>query len=280
MLKPLALIASLASAVLALVMSQTAFAATSLYSGLGQGWDVSYPQCPNGYVANANQASFGIAGIDHGRPFDVDNQYGPNGCLTLEYSQEPAGTTGLYMNTGYTTTYYKNHQVASCVAASRSIAGKSSVQQAWEIGCAFAWFNEQYVTGPATEVVGNYHGLGLPMPSMWWLDVETGNSWSSSNKALNAEALQGAVDELTKTLAPGTPVGVYSTPSMWSTIVGSNPVSGVAADWVATGATSAPTAQLTTWCADSFSRDSTGAKAPVWLVQWVWQNAYDYDLTC
>jgi hypothetical protein len=275
MFKPLALVAGLASASLALVMSQTAFAAVDPYTGLGQGWDISYPQCPGGgYVPNQNTANFGIAGIDHGRPFDVDNQYNPNPCLAEEYGQAPAGQASLYMNTGYANTYYKNHQVADCVTQSKKINVKSTLQQAWEIGCAFAYFNEQYALG--TGPIGTQAaGLGLPDPKMWWLDVETGNSWSSSNKALNAETLDGATAELAQ-LKPGIPVGVYSTPSMWTTIVGANQVSGLTADWLATGQTTAlSSSQLTADCT------ATGfAGQQVWLVQWVWQSTYDYDQAC
>ena len=151
---------------------------------------------------------------------------------------------------------------------------KSTLQQAWEIGCAFAYFNEQYALG--TGPIGTQaSGLGLAAPKMWWLDVETGNSWSSSNTALNAETLDGATAELAQ-LTAGIPVGVYSTPSMWRTIVGSNQVTGLTADWLATGQTTPlSSSQLSTDCA------ATGfAGQPVWLVQWVWQNTYDYDQTC
>ena len=101
--KLLALPAAAVSAALALAFSQAAFASGDVYAGLGQGYDISYPQCGAAFPTGA----FGIVGIDHGRPFDVDNQYGPNPCLDSEYAQaQSTGHTALYVNTGYSSTYY------------------------------------------------------------------------------------------------------------------------------------------------------------------------------
>ena len=95
---------------------------------------------------------------------------------------------------------------------------------------------------------------------MWWLDVETGNSWSTSNLALNRDAIQGAVDRLNQT---GLPVGVYSTASMWKTITGGSfTPNGLAADWVAAGSCSTP---FTT--------------SPVWLTQSTF-GGVDHDTAC
>ncbi|TMC37880.1 MAG: hypothetical protein E6J28_06985 [Chloroflexi bacterium] len=95
---------------------------------------------------------------------------------------------------------------------------------------------------------------------MWWLDVETGNSWSSSNLTLNQYAIQGATDRLSQT---GLPVGVYSTAASWKTITGSGfTPNGSAADWVAGGS-----------CTTPFNA------APVWLSQFT-SAGIDYDTAC
>lgn len=265
--RPALLLAALAAAVLALVFSQEAFAFSDPYAGLAQGYDISYPQCGGSYPGGG----FGIVGIDHGRPFDPDNQYGPNPCLASEYAAaQGTGHASLYMNTGYAKTYYQNHPVASCVSQSKTVSPKTSLQQAWEIGCAQAWFNEQYALGTGQNAYG-YTQQGLAAPSMWWLDVETANSWSSANLQLNAETLTGAAQELAQ-LTPSIPVGAYSTSYQWGKIAGRNSVAGLAADWVASGQTSG--SNLSSYCGTGFSG------APVWLVQWVWQSTYDYDVAC
>jgi hypothetical protein len=258
---------ALAVAALLGLGAQSALASSDIYSGLAQGYDISYPQCGAALPSGA----FGIVGIDHGRPFDPDNQYGPNPCLAQEYAAaEATGHAALYMNTGYAGTYYSNHPVPTCVTQSQGVAGGRSVQQAWEIGCATAYWNWQYALGTGTNAYG-YTEQGLAAPAMWWLDVETGNSWSSSKLSLNAETLTGAVQELEQ-LTPSIPVGAYSTAYQWGKIVGRNAVPGLAADWVATGQTSAT--NVTSHCGTGFSG------APTWLVQWVWAYTYDYDVPC
>lgn len=252
------------AAVAALIFSQAVLAASS-NPYTGQGSDISWPQCGTKYPA----AGFGIVGIDHGRPFDPDNQYGPNACLASEYAWAlKTGRADLYMNTGYDPSYWDNHQVAECVAKMSPAQGDTAHEQAWEVGCATAWFNYYYVTGTGKNRYG-YTQQGLAVPAMWWLDVENGNSWST-DFTLNAETLQGARDELTS--LSGLPVGVYSTAFQWNQqIVGSNPVSGLASVWVATGQRSSR--NVTSYCTQAFDGFSRA-----WLVQWVGRT--DYDVSC
>jgi|SRR5579872_5514766 len=272
-------LAALTSAAVALVFAQTAFASSNdPYSGLAQGSDISWPQCGSSYPRGVG---FGIVGIDHGRPFDVDNQYGPNTCLASEYAWAPAGRQALYLNTGWDPSYYTNHLVADCDNTSRlKTFVDDTHRQAWEVGCATAWFNENYALDPKTTVVSSgsaagvtwtRYGQALAQPKVWWLDVETGNSWSSTDLTLNAEALQGAVDEL-GVLTPGVPVGAYSTSLQWGQIAGTtNTVGGMAGIWVATGQKSSR--NVTSYCTKTFDGFSRA-----WLVQWV--GRVDYDVAC
>ena len=254
-------------ALVALAFSQTALAAGSPYTG--QGSDISWPQCGTGYPSHV---AFGIVGVDHGRPFDPDNQYGPNTCLASEYQwARKTARADLYLNTGYDPSYYTNHAVDACTSQMAGHGADAAHQQAWEVGCATAWFNFEYVTGTGTNR-GGYTQQGLPLPGMWWLDVEIGNSWASGSPSaltLNAAALQGAVDELTA--LSGLPVGAYSTSVQWGEIAGSNPVTGLAAVWVATGQRSSK--NVTAYCTRAF--DGFGR---AWLVQWV--GRVDYDVAC
>ncbi len=186
------------------VSGATVSAAGDPYTPGTTGYDVSYPQCSS----NPPTGTFGIVGVNGGRPFTF------NGCLTAEYSAAPSSS--LYINTAYSGAYRKNI-TAGCSSAPATITGSAN-RQAWAIGCSEA----------DTSLLQT---SGLSTPLMWWLDVETGNSWSSSNQALNQFAIQGAVDRLAQT---NLPVGVYSTASMWATITGAGfTPNTVLGDWVA-----------------------------------------------
>jgi hypothetical protein len=213
----------------ALVLNMLAAHASFTYSG--QGYDVSYPQCPPNSYTVPPGSSFGIIGANDGRPFTV------NPCFGTEYSS-PANSA--YINTGYAKAYRSNI-TATCSQASGG-------NQAWAIGCSEAEYSLSRV--------------GVT-PSMWWLDVETANSWSTGNVAPNRSTIQGAISQLGTT---GVPVGVYSTAAAWSRITGRNFVpSGVAGVWV-------PAPQ----CSGTSSFING---APVWLTQKIVNNL-DVDTAC
>ena len=209
-----------------MVNALPAAAATDPYNSGTTGYDVSYPNC-----SATPTGAFAIVGVNHGRPFTA------NGCLGAEYSRAPQSPApSFYINTAYSGAYRRNITTAC--------AGGGTL--AYQIGCSEADYSLQRAGG----LVG----------SMWWLDVETGNSWSTNNLALNRDAIQGAVDRLNQT---GLPVGVYSTASMWKTITGGSfTPNGLAADWVAAGSCSTP---FTT--------------SPVWLTQSTF-GGVDHDTAC
>jgi len=220
------------------------------YTSGSTGYDISYPQCGGAYPTGA----FGIIGVDAGYPFA---HYNP--CLADEASHAP--NVALYLNTGYDPSYTQvdgKHSTAACVTQSASVSGTASQQAAWAVGCS-----------EATQSIAYATSQGVTNPSSWWLDVETSNSWSSTDLTLNQYTLQGLVDTVLRQ-SPAA-VGIYSTRYQWTTIVGSSPVSGVLADWVATGATSAKRAKSA--CRTGF----TGA--PVWFVQYQ-RSGFDADYAC
>src|SRR5207245_7149876 len=93
------------------------------------------------------------------------------------------------------------------------VMGSSAQEAAWGAGCSEATRSMSYATSQ-----------GAVKPSGWWLDVETDNSWSSTDLSLNQFTIQGIVDTLLRrSLAP---VGIYSTPYQWRTIVGSLQITG------------------------------------------------------
>jgi hypothetical protein len=235
-----AVLVGLVAGLSAWTLAPAVSAQSSPYPTGTTGYDVSYPQCG---AATAN-GSFGIVGVNHGRPFTV------NSCVGAEYSAAAARslTPSLYINTGYSGAYRKN-VTSACGAASRSISGSSAQQQAWAIGCSEAETSLTYAKSASKVLV-------------WWLDVETANSWSSSDLSLNRYAISGAASRLEQTSLP---VGVYSSSSMWATITGGNftPV-GIVADWETPGGV----------CA------STGfTNSPVWLLQST-GGGFDSDLAC
>jgi hypothetical protein len=215
-------------------------AATDPYPTGLAGYDVSYPQCGG----TAATGSFGIVGVNGGRPFTN------NSCLGSEYAAAPKSTApSLYINTGYAGAY-RNNITAGCSALLGSVSGTSRQVQAWAIGCSEAETSMNYATAQGATSV-----------AAWWLDVETANSWSSGNLNLNRYAIQGAVTRLARS---GQPVGIYSTASMWTAITGGNfTPSSIAADWEAAGGS----------CSTPFT------SSPVWLVQST-TSGFDSDLAC
>jgi hypothetical protein len=222
------------------LVSTVAAAASAVYGTGSTGYDVSYPQC-----GTAVSGAFGIVGVNGGRPFSA------NGCFLGEYAAATNAT--VYVNTGYAKTYGR-HVFADCQARSASYPGAAAVEQAYAIGCSEGEYSQAAVQGVA--------------PPVWWLDVETANSWSTSNLALNRAAIQGLVDYLD---GLGATVGVYSTGYQWGQIAGAGWVpTGVAATWIA-GAPSAAAAPG--YCAQPFLPG-----VPVWLVQYT--TTYDLDYAC
>src|SRR5713101_282835 len=222
------------------IAAMGALAATDPYPTGLVGYDVSYPQCGG----TAAAGSFGIVGVNGGRPFTN------NSCLGAEYAAAPKSTApSLYINTGSAAANPTNI-TTGCSALSGPVPETSRQVQAWAIGCSEAETSMSYATAQGATSV-----------AAWWLDVETANSWSSGNLSLNRYAIQGAVTRLAQS---GLPVGIYSTASMWSASTGGNfsPTS-VAADWEAVGGS----------CSTPFPT------SPVWLVQST-TSGFDSDLAC
>lgn len=216
------------------------------------GYDYSYIQCGSAPPSG----SFGIVGVNAGYPFTYYNK-----CLGAEYTAAAAtGNGAVYMNTGYDPTYTAIdgiHSTQACANASLTVAGTQSQQAAWAVGCSEAQRDVSYVSAQSALA-----------PTAWWLDVETANSWSTSDLTLNTYAIKGIVATLRQSTS--VPIGVYSTSAQWTAITGGYQAP-VDANWVATGQRSVKRAKQS--CSSS---GFTGAK--VWLVQYV--GNYDHDLAC
>jgi hypothetical protein len=235
------------------VLVQTsALASFDPYARGSIGYDYSYLQCG---VA-APHGAFGIVGVNAGYPFTYYNS-----CLGAEFaSAANTGNAALYVNTGYDPSYTAidgRHTTQACADQSITIQATPAQQAAWAVGCSEADRDLAYATSQSVSA-----------PTTWWLDVETSNSWSTTDLSLNRFTIEGLVDRL----RAGTPapVGVYSTAAQWQSLMGGFQPQ-VDADWVATGQGNARRAARV--CS---SAGFTGA--PVWLVQYV--SGYDRDYAC
>ena|SRR5438477_5479114 len=225
-----------------LATAGTASAAyTNPYSSAG--YDTSSYQCSNANVSPTGY-SFGIVRVTGGRPFSVDS------CSQQLWTQaEKTSLPSLYENVAYSMAYA--HEVPSGCATATPPAPENypgQYLQAWRIGCA------------ESDYAFSHISTGGVTPTAWWLDVETGNSWSTVNRVLNQAAIDGAVDRL---LSLGVPVGVYSYASAWTNITGSSPwaPAHAAGSWVAGfSACGHPFSPLPEWLYQS-GRTSWGADA-------------------
>jgi hypothetical protein len=216
----------------------------------GIGFDISWPQCGRPFPAGP---AFGIVGVTDGRP------YTENPCLA-EQAGWAAGSglpAGFYINTA-------NPGVASTSVnwyAQRS--PDPACEPGNEAACAY-----NYGYNGARLAYGYANSLAAAGPGhTWWLDVETGNSWSPTELAANTASVVGAVDFLE---SRGVGVGVYSTRYQWTKITGGASLP-LLPNWVA-GARNVQ--QAAAFCAD---RTFTGG--PVVLVQWV-EGRFDHDYPC
>jgi hypothetical protein len=119
------------------------------------------------------------------------------------------------------------------------------------------------------DAISREHAAGSAGTTMWWLDVETVNTWAGTQQqnATVLDAMAARLQEL------GARVGIYSTPDMWGEIVG--PWAPGLPVWYATGPGTA--AEAAAACSSGF------AGSPTAIVQWVAQTpngALDHDLIC
>ena len=175
---------------------------TSIY-----GNDISYPQCPTG--AEPPAPAFAIVGVTGGKPFT------PNPCLPREFFWALGSTSpnqphvGLYMNSANPGPTASSNWPAAGSSTPRACDGTWSVDCAYDYG----WQAAQDAFARSLGVVGSPAATEY----MWWLDVETANSWSS-DMATNAADLQGTLDYLRSVNVAS--IGIYSTSTDWEALIG------------------------------------------------------------
>jgi hypothetical protein len=227
------------------------------------GNDISWPQC--GKSLPKGQA-FGIVGVNGG----LANNSNPCFATQLAWAQQSKGGTGqppvaLYVNTanpGLAGSWWptSNEYGGTTVANPYGICdGTNTAACAYMYGYAKAYDD------------ANIRGVANPSSYLWWLDVETENSWEP-NKFANAADLEGMTAYFQSI---GARVGIYSTSYQWNQIVGT--VSATSnlnnlQSWIP-GARSQATAK------SNCSASPLTPGSPVTLTQYV-SGSLDYDYSC
>jgi hypothetical protein len=212
----------------ATVVTPSAFAAkASAPAGTPEkvGYDISYPQC--GKKLPTGQ-SFGIVGVNGG------NAATTNPCLAeqLVWANKSVGGTNqpkiqLYVNTANpgevisqisTWPNSNTDKTGSTTDNPYGIcAGANDLACSWQYG----WNRSVEASLDRFAPAANSAGISqLISAYVWWLDVETMNTWQSgSTEALarNTAALEGMVSYYK---SKGANVGLYSTAPQWNTITG------------------------------------------------------------
>lgn len=229
--------------------------ASTMYPGGYTGHDVSYPNS-----TTPTTGYFGIVGINGGRPYTYNANFLNEYAWASSYSSAiPSVAPSVFINLaapiGSTSSTGNSGPDGTC-------SKKDKTCVAYNYG-----FN-------AAQDAYTHFGSTVSSASIVWLDIETSNSWSS-NTSLNRATISGATAYFQGGTAPngstvagiGKPVGVYSTTSMWSTIT--NNYQNMLPAWVATSATSAPSA-----CPTAFTGGTT------YLVQYSDGSGFDADYAC
>lgn len=266
MLKSLSVIA--AAAVLALVAPGAALGkplpppSTPMTTGL----DVAWPQCGTSLPRNP---AFAIVGVNGG----LANDSNPCFLTQLGWAQQSTGLTGqpkaaLYVNTanpGLAASWWPQSNTTK-QGTPLLVNPYGTCTHRDDAACAYVY---GYSMAQSDASIRN---VASPGRYLWWLDVETVNSWSTFDLGANAASLEGMTAYLT---GIGARVGIYSTSYQWRVIVGrpssTSNLNGLQS-WLA-GASSESNAR---------SRCASAPLTPggrVSLVQYV-SRGLDYNVSC
>src|SRR3954469_2581062 len=176
----------------------------------GPGIDVSWPQCGQ---TLPKQPAFAIVGVNYG----LANNTNP--CLASQLAwaktaKSPAVTSqprvALYVNTanpGKQGSWWPKSNTYNGVKVTNPYGS-----------CAAGTFKAcSYIYGWAkASDDARRRGVSNPQSYLWWLDVETENTWHA-DKAANVAVLEGMTAYFKRI---GARVGLYSTAYQWGQIAG------------------------------------------------------------
>jgi hypothetical protein len=238
----------------------------------GPGHDISHPQCGGDLPTDS---SFGIVGLNQGRPFSV------NPCLGEQYrwaAGRPA-SAAIYVNTGNPaprSDYYwprSGQQDPALCKDNRSTT---------DPGCAY-----NYGWHAASNAMATGKKLGRAVVGhTWWLDVETTNTWNGDGKS-NTALLQGMYDYLRSHGVAQ--VGLYSTGFQWKKITGgytAKTAGTYTAAWNGYLTADFPLHEAPLWIATAAGSGTARARCatsftggPTAMVQFA-RDGFDTNLTC
>jgi hypothetical protein len=185
------------------------------------GYDVSYPQCS---TSLPRDRAFAVVGVNGG----LSTRANPCLAAQLTWAWGSSGAVSaqpraqMYLNTanpgevrGQVTTWPKTGATpyGSC-------DGTNSAACSWQYGWERAQNSVDAFFIPAARAA---RVDGRPSTYVWWLDVETMNTWQSGGSdalARNRATLEGMTALLE---SRGGRVGLYSTGQQWTQIAGTVP---------------------------------------------------------
>jgi hypothetical protein len=181
--------------------------AAAARSSAPTGNDISYPQCAKSYPLGQ---AFAIVGVNGGKA----STFNPCFASQWAWAQTSTGATTqapaqLYLNTGNPGDVLAQYNVTDWPTSSVPADPYGTCSGTWTDDLPCSW---EYGYERATADIG-FVGSST---GKWWLDIETGNSWTSDN-AKNQASLEGMVYALRQ---GGATVGIYSSSGSWSSLFG------------------------------------------------------------
>jgi hypothetical protein len=174
------------------------------------GYDLSfstrnYPQIPFGFV---------VVGVTAGKAYTHNDRAHSEYSFAQFGSAHP--TLYLNLNAPYGSSATSAHMSTprSCTALFGAATTSASAGGTYPEPTVCGSYNYGY--NAAKDAYAYATGVGATA-SLWWLDIEDGNSWSADT-AVNDAVMQGAIDYLNSV---NVRVGVYSVPYMGRAIAGS-----------------------------------------------------------
>jgi hypothetical protein len=260
-------------AALAIVLAALALASGPAYAGGAKSksarppaatYDVSYPQCGK---TLPGAITGGIVGVNNGVALSA------NPCLATEWSWATKGTA-------YAPAFYANTGDPGPAHSSHWPTGQTSPQVCDPATGNSTACSYDYGWNYAIDAVNRARAVtSTANTAMWWLDVETGNSWqtlesaygqTATSRANDQASLAGAIAALQQSGVAT--VGVYSTSYQWTQITG-----GTGTQFAAQPAWVAGVGSLSTAQNNCRSISFTGGR--VTLTQYA-QSGYDADYHC
>ncbi len=192
-----------------------------------KGYDISYPQCGNKNLKNLpTDHYFGIVGVNGGTASTF------NSCLTEQLAWANKAKTGfeahqdrvqLYVNTANPAQDPAYTNWSTWPTSGNTPYGDCAGEKTNDLACSWQYGWNRSVATEAYFISKTPAGMSKNTADyIWWLDVETMNSWQTGSTdalARNRAAIEGFAAYYQSKNAQ---VGLYSTAYQWGEIVGTS----------------------------------------------------------